>query len=290
MPFYQNPFISEFQGYWVLGDRQHIPTFKIPHNAGRGDERVMVFNEGPYDLSGVDADGNSHDTLNIEFALHNNFKHISSLAITITATDMTAVRPDEIASSLNADSVFSGFFSAEVINRFDAEGNSLRLSIQQQKPENQLRFYIKNGQAEEVLKFNKKIGVGEIPSYFARHTIENRDNYDDAQNMLIELDVAGSAVDAAIVDEAVDHLGESLGLDSSTVRDDYEMLEGRSGLFTFKKQTIVGTDLTEVIEYHAGAKAGDLAKKTVYAGHVSGIPAEITEVPYTLLPGDIISP
>jgi hypothetical protein len=110
------------------------------------------------------------------------------------------------------------------------------------------KTYISNTSAESKLRFNKKAGVAELPSYFSRHTIANIGEYDGSAGMLIELSNPVSGVDVAIVDDA--------GLDSSTVQSDYELLAGRSGLFNFQKITVDGSDrITQIIEYPAGSVA-----------------------------------
>lgn len=289
MPFYQNPFTADFEGNWLLGDRQHIPKYVVSGNKGRGDEFVTVHAEGPYDLSGNDVDSNAKAVLNIEYALH-DFKKWASLAVTISASSLAATTPEEVATSLNNNDTFAGLFTATTSGKF-ANGNT-RLEIKQKHPVNSMRFYIKNGQAESVLLFNKKAGVGEIPSFFGRHTIANRYTYDDSVNMLIELDVSGSNIDAAVVDNAVNFKGESLGLNSSVVQDDYQLLNGKSGLFTFQKITVDGSDrITQIIEYHAGAGAGDMARKTKYTYTSTNTkPDQITEEPYTLTASDLVTP
>ena len=278
MPFYQNPFTADFEGNWLLGDRQHIPKYVVKGNRGRTDELVTVHAEGPYDLSGNDADSNAKNVLNIEYALH-DFTKWASLAVTITADTLSATTPAEIAESLNDDSTFADYFTATTTGKFNS-GNA-RLEIKQKHPVNSMRFYIKNGQAESVLLFNKKAGVSEIPSFFGRHTIANRFTYDDSVNMLIELDVSGSDIDAAVVNNAVDHKGDSLNLNASVVQDDYQLLAGKSGLFTFQKITVDGSDrITQIIEYHAGAGAGDMARKTKYTYTSTNTkPDQITEEP-----------
>lgn len=289
MPFYQNPFTSSFEGNWVLSDRHHIPKFVVPENKGRGDAIVTVHAEGPYNLSGNDADGNAKNVLNIEFAI-NDFKAWASLSCTISAVSLAATTPSEIVESLNNNLAFSGWFTASMIDQFDS--NSYRISIRQNKPSSNMRFYIKNNQAETVLLFNKKAGVAEIPSYFDRHSIANRFNFSDSANMLVFLDVDNSDVDAAVVNNAVNGKGEKLNLNASSLVDDYILLAGRSGQYIFQKNTIDGSDrITEIVEYHAGAKVGDLCKKTLYTYTGSNRnPDQVTELPHVLTSGDLITP
>lgn len=307
MTYFQNPFNSDFYGNWVIDDRAHHPTFICPRNAGRGDEMVVAWAEPTgdpgtpriYDLSGVDADTNSHAILNIRFALGNGFLDWVDLAIDITdntnaalnpAPVASAMRVDQIVAILNAHPTFRGYFEA-ALGQF---GNDVvprdRLIIKQKLPNTRLRFYIVNGQAEEVLQFNARAGVGELPTYFARHVVFNRDTtgaiaFEDGVNLIIELDPSNaggaSAVDDAIVDNAVDAKGISLGFDSSTVRADWELLEGQSPTFLFTNVV----SATETIVYPAGAGVGDLAKRYLTDGG-----GNTFIVPHTLASGDLITP
>lgn len=306
MTYFQNPFNSDFYGNWVLDDRAHHPTFICPRNAGRGDEMVTAWAEptgGPgtprtYDLSGNDADSNAHDTLNIRFAIGNGFLDWVDLAIDITdntnaglspAPVAASMRVDQIVSILNAHPTFQGYFEAA----FGQFGNDSvprdRLIIKQKLPNTRLRFYIVNGQAEEVLQFNARAGVAELPTYFARHTVFNRNAagavaFEDGLNQLIELDPSNaggaSAVDDDLIDNAVDAKGNTLNLDSSTVQADWELLEGKSTTFLFTN--VVSAN--ETIVYPAGAGVGDLAKRYLVSG------SDTFVVPHTLESGDLITP
>ena len=76
------------------------------------------------------------------------------------------------------------------------------------------------------------------------------------------------------------------------VHKDYQLLRGRSGLFQFQNITVDGSDrTTQIIEYSAGAKVGDLAMITnyVYSGGNTQ-PSEIFQQPYTLTASDLITP
>jgi len=296
MSYFQNPFAEDFLGVWVLADRQHMPTFKCPLNSGRGSEIVTAWNKGPYDLSGVDADGASTDTLEMRFALDmDDFKNWATVSfdVTTTAVSTSAVTSREVISALNADGGFSAYFEA-VVGAFDNE--TPRVLIRQKLPVVRFKFYMLNGRAEEAIRFNAKSGVAELPTYFDRHTIASRFDFEDSVNMLIELDPSNaggaSAVDDGVIDNALGVKGKSLGLDSSTVQDDWELLRGRSGLFLFQKHTIDGSDrVTETIEYHAGADVGGLAKKIsfTYSGGETN-PTNVTEEPHTLTTGDLVTP
>ena len=77
------------------------------------------------------------------------------------------------------------------------------------------------------------------------------------------------------------------------MQDDWELLRGRAaGIYTFKKQTIDGSGrITEIIEYPAGAVVGDLARKTAMSYTGANIePDQITQIPYVLQSGDLVTP
>lgn len=295
MTYFMNPFCAEFRGHWVLGDRQHVPTFICPAHGGRGPDIFVAENAGPFNMSGNDSDGNSADTLTIYYTLHSPFDRWASLAIDVTteASSTSAVKDVEIINSLNSNSNFSAWFTASQ-NQLNG-----KVVIRSKKSAEQLHFYISNGRAETLLRFNAQAGVSEMPTYFDRHKvthfftdIDEMNSFPDRMNILIPLDPDNSDVDAEVIDNAQDAYRKSLRLNSSVVQEDWQLLQGRSGLFMFKKQCVDGSgNVTQIIEYPAGAKIGDLAKMTcyVYASEVS-TPSEITEIPYTLTEEDLITP
>lgn len=276
MSFFQNPFNEEYQGYWVLGDRAHSLTFKCPANTGRGDEIVRSYENAPYNMDGTDGDGNATDTLTISFAIDGNFRNYVDLSVDVAAgaADSTAVTQAEIVGNLNNNSTFSSYFEASI-----PYGKN-HIEITTKRDANRFKFYVQNTGAETLLRFNKFAGVSELPTYFARHTIDNRYTFEDGVSHLVLLDPSGSNIDADIIDNAVNPKGDLLGLDSTTVREDWELLEGRSGLFTFT----VAVDSTTTLTYPAGADAGDLAKMTINDG------TNVWEMPHTLDSTDLVSP
>lgn len=286
MPFFQNPFTSEFIGVWVLGDRQASLDFVCPSNAGRGDEMVVVWAEGPYDLSGTDDDSNSKDVIGFSLSL-NNLDNWTDIDVTISASSLASTTPSEIVSSLNADANFSDWFVAS-LSKFN--NNKDRITVKQKLPITKMRFYVRNGRAESVLRFNYKAGIAELPSYFAKHTIANSHILPIGPHTLIELGTSGE--DANIIDRAVDKNGNSLDYNHSNEQADYALLRGRTGLFMFKKNTVDSSSrITETIEYPAGAKIGDFAKKISYTyTGAKTQPDTMTEVPYVLASGDLLAP
>lgn len=301
MAFFQNPFPSEFRCNLLLSDRQYNIVFVIPRNAGRGDEIVMAWTPGPYDLSGNDADGNPTRILNICFAQDpDDFRNWNnhSIDIAATASVLTAVTLEEIIADLTADPLFNTHFTAFIQPnpRTQADPFGRRLIIKQRKNTCGFKFYVVNCQAEEVLQFNARAGVAEAPCPCSRDTIANRFNFPEGGNQLIQLDPAAaggaSACDDLIISRAVDAKGNSLGFNPATPLRDDELLRGRSGLFVFKNITVDGSDrITRIIEYQAGATEGMLGKRIdfVYSGANTN-PDQVTEVPHCLVPADFVTP
>lgn len=292
MSFFQNVFAEDFEGIWVLGDRQHSPTFVCKANAGRDKEIVIAWNKGPYDLSGNDADGNSKALLKLAFRLFDT-KNWATISVDITtgAASSSAVTPEEIVAALNSDTTFSERFVASISSYNLINNADRKIMIRQRKPVTELKFYIINGFAEGVLRFNARAGVYELPTYFAKHTIANRFTYTDGQGYLIQL-TPGTNIDAAIINNAVDARGVSLGYSHSTVQSDWQLLKGRCGLFQFTKgpsANAVSTTETTIV-YPAGAIAGDLATKIVVQKDASTVVVARYEMPYTLTSGDLITP
>lgn len=288
MPFFQNPLAADFIGVWVLGDRQYSIDFKCPRNTGRGDEFVVTHAEGPYDLSGNDADGDSKAVLTVSFAL-NNFKNWADLAISVAGSTPAATTADEIVTLLNANATFNSFLVAAVHNYSNGRRG---LTIKQNKPATNFRFYIKKGRAETVLNFNKFAGIAELPTFFDRHTIENRFEFTNSENAIIALDPGTLDVDVDLINNAVDANGTRKGFSAATVQADYELLRGRSGIFTFQKNTVDSSSrITETIEYPAGAIVGDMARKITFTfTGAKTQPDKRVEVPYVLQSGDLVTP
>jgi hypothetical protein len=276
----------------LLGDRAHIPGFPIKRNAGRGDDLVMTWNQGPFNLSGNDAAGDPTETLSIWIASSvDGFTNWSLLALTLP--NGTAETTFDLVSSLNGNQSFSGWFTAS--------NNDDRLFIRQKKNVGDFRFYIQNGGAEEVLGFNARSGVGEITTYFDRDRVFNQLTPEErtrhallgdrpGSNCLVKLDPS-NAVDAAVINNATDGKGNPLGYDSTVVQPDWKIMDGKSAIFQFTKYssaTVASTE--EEIVYPAGAQTGDLALKIIREFDASPELVNKYEVPYTLLSSDLITP
>jgi hypothetical protein len=289
MTYFQNPFPSEFRGNWVLGDRQHSLTFVCPGNSGRSYEVIYSWNESTtYNLSGNDSDNNPKNILLIKMHINGIWNNLqinltdNSIASLTPAPNDEEMKSYEIISILNSNSSFSSYFNAYL------EKN--KIAIKQKFPTSRMKFFVINGQAEEVLKFNKRAGVAELPSYFKKYKIGEKES-----DYLVELNPSQSGglsvVDDNVINNSVDNKGISLGLNSSLMKKDYEFLEGRSGLFIFKKISLDENGrTTQVIEYSAGAVEGDFAKKINYTYSGSNTnPSSITEIPYVLQNDDLLS-
>lgn len=303
MTYFMNPFNEDFYGNWVIDDRHHHPTFKCPRNSGRGDELVVSWAAGPYDLSSTDGDGDNESDLTIQFSMDTDRLVWVKFTVDVTAGagSSAAVTPAEVVTALNNNATFSTYFTA-TLERWDVGGlTQQRPMIRQKMPITRMKFFIVKGGAETVLKFNARAGVAELPTYFERHTVFNTgagklQEFSDGVNMLIALDPSndgsgGSAVDNDIIDNAVDAKGNSLGLDSSSVQPDWQLLGGQS--FTFKFTKVVGAsadDDSTRIEFPAGAKVGDLAKKIITEVDSSGFLVNEFIMPHTLTSSDLITP
>ena len=279
--FFQNPFTQEFRGSLVLGDRQASLDFIVPSNKGRGDEVIVNWAAFPLDFSGNDSDGNSKAILVLRYATDaGSFRNWTTLDVNITtgAVSNSAVTAIEAVASLNGNAAFAAVFLAAITR--DRSNVISGISIKSKLPITRSRFYVENGRAESVARFNDRAGVAELPSYFARHTVDNFINFPDSIGLLIELDNSGSNVDESVIDTAKDGKGILLGYDHTQAQADWQLFSGRSGIFQFTKVVDSNTKLV----YSAGAKAGDLAMMTVVNS------GNTFQLPYTLVADDLITP
>ncbi len=270
MPYFQNPFNVNFLGVMCLSDRQYNITFKVGANRNTSTNMVS-WAPGPYALTGTN-----------KFAIRwsaDGGRNYATISFTLTAG--SAVSADQVVTDMNANANFAAVFTASVF-----ETNRIRI-VSDIKNEF-FRAYIPNttdtgdptNTAEQKLLFNKYAPVVELPTYFDRHTVANVNTYSDSTGSLIKL---------TQTDE--NWVITNAGL-STTAKNDYELMRGRSGLFTFTKNTVDGSNrVTTKIEYPAGAIVGDFAKKTTYAYTSSNTtPDKICEVPYTLTNSDLVTP
>lgn len=276
MPFFQNPFEQEFRGSLPFGDRQYSLTFSVPPSKN-GSQAMIAWNFEPYDFS-------TYNTFTINFAIDKDFKNWSAISVNVAGSTASATKAAEVVQKLNADATFSAWFTAQTIDSTGSGSGIFRVGIKPKRAKTDMRAYVTNAGAEQKLGFNKFAGVAELPTYYARDTIENRFAFPDGNGMLIQLDEGDATVDQPIITAA--------GFDYSDMQADWELLGGRVGIFNFQKITVDGSDrITQIIEYSAGATVGALGRKTTYSyTSANKNPDKIAQVPYTLESGDLITP
>jgi len=228
----------------------------------------------------------------LNYAWDINFKNFSSLAINVAGASPATTLASEVASKLNANAIFAEMFVAQVTPLVPHQPTFPHVSpntytvLIVPKPgriKPNIKLWISNSSAEIPLRFNLKTGISEMPTYMDRHTIENRFIFPDSQGCLIHLDESNPDDEAII---------EAAGFDPGAMLEDWQLLAGRSGIFNFQKLTVDGSDrITEIIEYPAGAKKGDFARKIAYSyTGANKNPDQITEIPYTLTNSDLVTP
>ncbi len=276
MPFFQNVFDNDFLGHLLLDDRQFILDYKVPANINKSIYQ-FAWADPPYNTVG-------NTTLTINYSIDSGK---SFYVLNLTLSSGTAKTADDLAADLNAIANFTSLFEAKVIvNNVGIR----RLLIQARLQREIFRCYISNTSAETILRFNAKAGVAELPSYFDRHSIANyRDHgpggdniYPDSLGLLIKLT---QPTDNYYITNA--------GL-STTAQKDWQLLRGRAQ-GSFKFQNIAtdsgnGNRITSIVEYPAGAKAGDLARKIEYSydgSNSTSQPNYIFECPYVLASSDL---
>ncbi len=372
MSFFQNPFYEEFRGNLLLGDRAHIPAFIVKGNTGRDFNRIANWTEPTlsgtayiHDLDGSDANGGDLSLLTIRLAVtpergQGGKEHFNTVSVDIAGTTPALTSPAEITTLLNDDTMFATFFEAS-LRSYNRGYNAFPATPPQQvvitsKRSQQIKYFIENEGAEQVLGFNDRAGVAETPSYFKRHTTQEAYLHNDSTASLVSLSAVITFISSSsnaitsrrhglangdliriegsnstptvngdrtvtVVDDdsftvAVTVTGdgdrgewakkiaetvisssvdEKLAVQNFTLASaqaDWELFAGKSQIFNFKNITVDGSDrITQIIEYPAGAVAGDLARKTLHTYTGSNInPDTSAEMPYTLLSSDLITP
>lgn len=264
MPYFQNISSSEFIGIYVISDRKYSKDYRIKPNPNTS--MLMRSQPGPFNLS----------TANLFVIKYSPDAGYNWYPISVTLTAGSARTSANVCDDLNTNSTFAAMFSAS-----DQNGCVIIRSLT--NASHSFRAYIPNianpadatTSAEQELLFNFKAPVVEMPSYFSRYAIGN---------------MPGALI-VQLTQSDENFVITNAGL-STTPKEDWQFLEGTSGLFTFKKQTVDGSNrITTIVEYPCGASAGDLAKKTTftYSG-ANTSPSTIAEIPYTLASGDLITP
>jgi hypothetical protein len=148
-------------------------------------------------------------------------------------------------------------------------------------------FYVLNGSAEEVLKFNKKAPVKELLTFFKRYAWDVAGDPVEAaatgDKPLIWLNVADTDAQAVIT---------TAGLVYGDKQDDYQLFKGNVGEYQFVKNTYNASspyNHEEQIIFNAGAVVGDPATKTTMEYTNDKMTKSFT-VPHVLVSGDLITP
>lgn len=289
MPFFMNPFGNEFRGNWPLVDHhafsKPIITFSVPAN--KNTNSVMAaYNPGPYDFSVV-------NTLTIYYAVDSELIYFGPLTINVAGVTPAATTATEVVSKLLGNATFATLFTAETIKYQEHAAHNtdpLRsVVIKSKRPSHAIRVYISNGGAETKMRFNKYAGIKELPEYFSRYTIANRDltgEHIELRGDLIELDGTDTAVDRPIIREFLDNAAWT----NSDLLSDWQHLKGQGGRFLFKKSTVnADGQPEETILWSAGSVAGDMGVRITQVWAASGDlePTEYYEEPYVLSDADV---
>lgn len=287
-----NPFNSEFKGNWPLVDHhafsKPIITFTVPPN--RNSSSYMgAFIPEPYDFSVV-------NTLTIQYAHDPELVYFASIAVNVAGATPAATTAAEVVAELNDDAAFSNMFTAETIIFNEALVSpptvpvKRTVLIKSRKPSHAIRAYVENTGAETKMRFNKYAGILEMPEYFSRYTIENREltglHRHERRGYLIELDGTDTAVDRPIIREYLDNSAWT----NTDLKPDWQLLGGQGGRFLFKSSTInADGQPTETIMWSAGSVEGDMGVRItqVWAGAGDLEPTEYYEEPYVLTGSDI---
>ena len=179
MSFFQNLFNSEFRGNWTLDDKKYSLTFACPANQNSSNFQ-STYSVGPWNLSGK-------ETLTLNYAYDTEFRNYSALDIDVSGENSSSTTANEVSNALNSNETFTSMFRANV------NGSAVVITANPNRNRKEVKLWISNSGAEQSLGFNKKAGVSELPSYFARHTIENRFNFPDSAGQLVLLDENDSA-------------------------------------------------------------------------------------------------
>jgi hypothetical protein len=186
MSFFQNLF-HEFNGYYLSGDSSGYKlTFKIPANANFSDPFIN-WTTGPFDFS-------TYDTLTFNYAFDPEFAAWQSFSVNVAGDDSSATTAQEVADLLNGDDAFSAWYVASVLK-------GVQVSIKQRRPLIAFKTYISNTGAEQVLKFNQKAGVAELPTYFQKSLI----GQPNGQLLSLSVPFAGNSAATPTVITSLNH-------------------------------------------------------------------------------------
>jgi hypothetical protein len=273
MPFFMNVYDFEFRGSLLSADRQYQQTFKIKANTNRSDY-ILSGNTEPYDFS-------SETDLTISFCYDVEQVNYANVTVDISGSTASATTAAEVVTALNADNLFSTFFTASVFktNIIGVTGN--KVLIKSKKPKSNFKAHVVNSSAEGFIQFNKFAPIQELPTYFERYDIAKRFDFTDLGSERIVLLDTSNTIEADYIDAA--------GFDSSSPSPDWQLLKGCNDQYMFTKKVYTSGLIIAEIKYPAGASEGDAALKTTYQYDGSDL-VGVCQIPYVISSGDLISP
>ena len=270
MPFFVNiggyDFIESIQQ-----DHGRVPqTFKVPKSAVVDVGKIHInLSENTYDLSGSHRSV-PNTVLQLVFQLGDKpepYQYDIQLFKDRSASELQTVSREELISEL---------FEADVPKKIHiSQHRQNYLTIEHDL--NLTEFMIRDTGLNGVLNVYGNAKVHELPSYFLRFSGENY----ESNARLLKLDPA-DPIDRERIIKA--------GFDPDHPKQDYELMNGNSSNYKFEKRTFIGTNLSSVVTYYAGAKVGDQATKTVYQNYdANGNALEVASLPHTLREEDLIT-
>jgi len=273
MSFFMNVYDFEFRGSLLSADRQYQQTFKIKANTNRPDY-ILSGNAEPYDFS-------TNPNLTISFCYDVQQVNYANVTVNIAGATAASTKASEVVSALNANTLFSSFFTASVFKTNNIGVTENKVLIKSKNPKPNFKAYVLNTSAEGVIQFNKFAPIQELPSYFERYDIAQRFNYTDLGTERLLLLNASNSIEAAYIDAA--------GFNHSSPSADWQLLKGCNDQYMFTKRVYTSGQISTEIKYPAGASIGDAAFKTTYQYSGSNL-IGICQIPYVIASGDLISP
>ena len=274
MAFFQNPFEFTFNGSLFGIGPQYTISYTIGANRNKSNY-IAAYNAEPYDLS-------AGATLTFNIALDPDMLSFQPFTMTLTGDNISAVTAFEVVSSLNSNTTFSEYFTARVTKFTNSDTKNTVLILA--KNRNFFRCYVSNTNAAFSLAVNKHAPVKELPDLFQQYSIQNIYSYLNLGSERILYLNPNNSNDAKVITNA--------GFDPNNPTPDWKLLASASPLYTFTKTVYISetTNIDYKIIYHAGAIAGQMAKKIVYQYDENDNIVGVCEIPYILTNDDLLDP
>lgn len=132
------------------------------------------------------------------------------------------------------------------------------------------------------------IGSNSSPSIDGEHTV----TVTGTNTFTVPVNVTTAGTTGEWLSQIEYEILNDANVDYTTFMADWKHLRGRTNVFMFYKNTIDGSNrITTQIQWQAGAKAGDLAKKILYTySGANTTPSSQLEIPYVLATTDLLEP